>query len=391
MAPGKKRVAVLFGGRSAEHEISIITGLEAAAAIDTERYEVLLVYIEPRGRWFTGEALQNKEFYKRLPESFSEVKEVTLLPLPGVGGLTVRSSGGKLKQLLSSGDDHIPVDIFMPIFHGQFGEDGCIQGLFEMADVAYTGAGVLASAVAMNKYLCKAVAQAHGVPVLPGVIVRKEEAQRSLAAVRDRILSQPELAKFPLFVKPVNLGSSVAVGRAEDQAGLDGALAKVFEHDYAALVEPCISSLLEVNVSVLEDEREGCIASVTEVPVASKGVLTFEDKYLRGGKGKGGSKSSGQRLEGMAGLTRVIDPEDLDPAIKQAVSNHAATLYRALASGGCARFDFMVDTATGSLYFNELNPIPGSMAYYLWEKSNPRVLYPDILNRMLDGALRRKQ
>jgi D-alanine-D-alanine ligase len=385
----KKNVAVVFGGRSAEHEISIITALEIIGALDVEKYHIVPVYIDARGKWFTGEKLVKKEFYKNLPDGLGELKQVILSPVPGAGGLTVIS--GEDKGLMSifggSKQEIIPVDVYLPAFHGQLGEDGCIQGLFELADVAYTGCGVLASAAAMNKYHCKSILHAHGVPVLPATVVSRQEVHKDVAKMRERIRGTRGLEEFPLFVKPCNLGSSVGVSRADDQAALDTALAKVFELDLEAIVEPCVTNLLEVNVSVMESP-EGPEASVVEIPVASAGVLTYEDKYMRQGKGK---KGSGRSVQGMAGLTRVIDPEDLGEEIKTAVVRSAIEAYRIMGCAGVVRFDFMVDLDTNQLYFNELNPLPGSMAHYLWVKSKPPVLYTEMLTRIIEGAVHRKE
>lgn len=385
----KKNVAVLFGGRSAEHEISIITALEIIGALDVEKYHAVPVYVDARGRWFTGEQLLKKEFYRDLPGCLDRLKQVILSPAPGSGGLTVVSGEDKgFLGLIGGGKQQvIPVDVYLPAFHGQFGEDGCIQGLLEVADVIYTGCGVLASAAAMNKYHCKSILHAHGIPVLPATVVNKQEVHKDVAKVRERICSTKGLEEFPLFVKPCNLGSSVGVSRANDQAALDSALAKVFELDLEALVEPCVTNLLEVNVSVMEGP-EGPEASVVEIPVASAGVLTYEDKYMRQGKGK---KGTGHSVQGMAGLTRVIDPEDLGEDIKHAVIRFAVEAFRILGCAGVVRFDFMVDLDTNQLYFNELNPLPGSMAHYLWVKSKPPVLYTEMLTRIIEGAIKRKE
>jgi D-alanine-D-alanine ligase len=386
MSSKKKIVAVIFGGRSAEHEISIITGLEIIKSLDTDLYEPKPVYIDSRGRWFTGSELLNKEFYKGLPDALDRLTEVMLLPVPGVGGLTVRQSSG-FSVLSSKKEKVLPVDVFLPAFHGQFGEDGCIQGLFELADVCYTGCGVLASSVAMNKYTCKSTLFAHGIPVLPATVVSKQYALRDIAAAREQIYGTQGLSDFPLFVKPGNLGSSVGVGRASDEAELDAALAKVFELDTEAIVEPCVERLMEINVSVLEGEK-GPEASVVEIPVASAGALSYEDKYMRKGKGKKGPAEPGR---GMASLTRVIDPGDLAPEIKQSVIRHALDSYGILGCAGVVRFDFIYDLDTEELYFNELNPLPGSMAFYLWEKTQPPVLYPEMLTRIIVGAEKRKE
>lgn len=386
---GKIRVAVLFGGRSTEHEISIITGLEIISAFDTTRYSPLPVYIDQRGRWFSGEQLLRKDFYRGLPGCLDDLKEVALLPRPGTGGLTVLGNKKGLSSLFSK-EELIPVDVFVPAFHGQFGEDGCIQGLFEMADVVYTGCNVLASSIAMNKYLCKSILNRHGIPVLPAVVVKKHSTQKNLEKVRADIRSTRGLEEFPLFIKPLNLGSSVGVAKAETEEELDAALANAFQYDTEVIIEPCIANKMEINVSVRECPDP--VASVVELPVASGDVLSYEDKYLRGGGGKKG-KASGSTpgAMGMASLTRVVDPQDLDPKHKNGVINYALDAYRVLSCSGVVRFDFMVDLVTESLYFNELNPLPGSLAHYLWDKSTPRVLYPELLHDMVQSAFRKRE
>ena len=383
----RKTIAVMFGGRSVEHEISIITGLQLIKAMDVVKYNPLPVYIAPSGKWYAGEALLNRDFYRRMPSSLSEVDEVTLLPQPDVGGLTVLRPGTGSDFSLETGTDRrvLPVDVFFVSFHGTFGEDGCIQGVLEMAEVPYTGCGVLSAAVGMSKYHCKKLLESHGVPVLPGVIVNRESIEvnlgNNLAQVREEIMSAPGLEKFPLFVKPLNLGSSIGIAKAKDKAGLDAALMQVFKYDYAAIVEPCLDNKMEINVSVLDDTEP--IASVPEIPVSSTGdELTYEDKYLRGG----GSKKNAPPSQGMAGLTRVIDPKDLKKELKDAAQDYAKRAFKALGCAGVARIDFMVDLNDNQLYFNEINTLPGSLAFYLWMNSHPPVFYTDMLTHIIERA-----
>ncbi|MBP9839059.1 MAG: D-alanine--D-alanine ligase, partial [Proteobacteria bacterium] len=238
-------IAVVFGGRSNEHEISVITALEVCKALDTNKHKLIPVYIDIKGRWFTGEELLKKDFYKNLPQSLEMVEEVALLPKPGTPGLKL--VGEKGFSLFSSKKEFIEVDVFFPAFHGQFGEDGCIQGLFEMADVAYTGCNVLTSALAMDKFACKAMLQEQGIPVLPSTVVLKKDFQKNIQAVKANILKTKGLESFPLFVKPLSLGSSIGVSKAGDEAALDVALAKVFQYDTEAIVEPCVVNKLEIN------------------------------------------------------------------------------------------------------------------------------------------------
>ncbi|HEY9714163.1 MAG TPA: D-alanine--D-alanine ligase family protein [Chroococcales cyanobacterium] len=385
----RQTVAIMFGGRSVEHEISIITGLQLIKALDVVKYAPLPLYIAPSGKWYAGDALLDRQFYRNMPASFDLVDEVTLLPQPGVNGLTVVRPKAKSRAdsgySLQSENRVIPVDVFFVSFHGTFGEDGCIQGLLELAEVPYTGCGVLSAAVGMSKYHCKKLLESHGIPVLPSAMVYREEIEeglgRNLAAVRERVMNTESLDHFPLFVKPGNLGSSIGISKADDEAQLDAALMKVFKYDYCAIIEPCLDNKLEMNVSVLEDLEPQ--ASVVEIPVSSSDQgLSYEDKYMRGG----GGKKTGPASQGMASLTRVIDPIDLSPQIKETARDYAVRAFKALGCAGVARIDFMLDLQKNVLYFNEINTLPGSLAFYLWMNSHPPVLYTDMLTKMIVRA-----
>lgn len=371
------RVAVLFGGRSVEHEISVISALQLMLAVDPAKFDLIPVYITPNGSWYIGAALLERSFYAKALENLAQLEEVTLLPKPGVGGLTRVGARGPSSV--------IQVDLFLPAFHGQYGEDGCIQGLFEMAQVPYAGSDLPSSAITMNKYLCKMYLSAHGIPVLPASIVQRHEAQADITQVVSGLLSQDKFKQFPLFIKPCNLGSSIGVSRVNDATELAAALAKVFRYDTQALVEPCVSKIMEINVSVRAqlDIESGIEASVVEIPVSETGTLSYEEKYLR----DGGKKSG--RSQGMASLTRVIDPADLDSELRNQVIELAKRSFSLLGCSGVARLDFIVDLATNKLYFNELNPFPGSCAFYLWARSKPRVLYTQLIEDMINAALGR--
>ncbi len=373
----KIRLAVLFGGRSVEHEISIITGLQAMQAMDPEKYSIIPIYIAPTGKWFTGKPLYNRPFYRTFDASHPEIQEVTLLPKPDVQGLLVCKNGIPTQE-------KIAIDACFLGFHGQQGEDGCIQGLLEMTDIPYTGCGVPAAAVSMNKFLCKAIVKAAGVPVLPGIKVSKEDAMQSLAAVCRQIQSTPGLENFPLFVKPCSLGSSVGVSPALDLYALHGALAKVFQYDDYAIVEPFIQNLLEVNISILDGTPVK--ASVTEIPLTSRetGALSYDDKYMRGGN------KLAKPSQGMASLARIINPDHLPLTVKAAITQYALDAFKAIGCSGQARLDFMIDTSKDQIYFNEINPIPGSLAFYLWDRLDPPLLYTQSIDQMIARAFEKK-
>jgi D-alanine-D-alanine ligase len=373
----KKNLAVLFGGRSVEHEISVITALQLINVIDVTQYEIIPVYIAQTGRWYVGDNLLDKNFYRRLPNSVKEAQEVALLPIAGSKGLN---------YLNSRHNEVIPIDIYFLAFHGTFGEDGCIQGMLEMADATYTGCGVLPAALGMNKYQCKLMLQAAGIPVLPAVQIDRRDAQKSLAAVREQIFATPGLEQLPLFVKPCNLGSSIGIGVAKDEQTLNACLVNTFRYDSHAIVEPCVKEILEINISVLEDDDE-IVASVIEMPVSLSGVLTFEEKYLRD---DGGKKTGGNESQGMASLSRIIDPQDLNPELKQAALDYAKKAFKVLGCSGVSRIDFIIDASCDKLYFNEINTLPGSLSFYLWVKSSPPLLYTDLLNRIIRQAEKRQ-
>jgi D-alanine-D-alanine ligase len=289
--------------------------------------------------------------------------------------------------LLGNSSNIIPVDVFVPTFHGTYGEDGCIQGLFEMADVAYASSDVMSSAVAMNKAICKAVAGYHNIPVLPFALAFKDDAMQNLANLKQKITSTKGLENYPLFIKPCHLGSSIGISRAKNEAELEAGLANVFKYDQVAIVEPCVTNIMEVNISVLDGKQR--VASVTEIPVGTEGILSYEDKYMKEGAGKKGKAQNAS--QGMASLTRVIDPKDLADDTKNKIIDYALKLSEILGSSGVGRFDFIIDTASSQIYFNELNPIPGCFAFFLWDKSKPPIIYTQLINRMIERAIERKQ
>jgi D-alanine-D-alanine ligase len=372
----KKNLAVLFGGRSVEHEISVITAIQLMNVIDVTQYNIIPVYIAQTGRWYVGDNLLDKNFYRRLPGSLTEATEVALLPIAGSKGLN---------YLNSRPNDVLPIDIYFLAFHGTFGEDGCMQGMLEMADATYTGCGVLPAALGMNKYQCKIMLKAAGIPVLPAALIDRRDAQKSLESVRAQIFATPGLEQLPLFVKPCNLGSSIGIGVAKDELTLNACLVNTFRYDSHAIVEPCVKEIIEINVSVLEDDE--ITASVIEMPVSLSGVLTFEEKYLRD---DGGKKTGGNESQGMASLSRIIDPPDLDPAMKQAALGYAKQAFKVLGCSGVSRIDFIIDASSNQLYFNEINTLPGSLSFYLWVKSNPPLVYTELLNRIIRQAEKRQ-
>jgi D-alanine-D-alanine ligase len=365
------RVGVIFGGRSVEHDVSIVTAHQMMAVL-SERHEVVPVYIARDGVWFTGSALNDLEVYKN--ERWSEAGEETVLPpTHGFGGLLIQ--GGRLKPAR-----RIPLDVVVPAVHGTYGEDGTLQGLLELAGIPYVGCGVAASAVGMDKVAMKTAFRGAGLPVVDDVVV-DALSPGGIEAGLDAV--ERELG-YPAFVKPVKAGSSVGIGKATDRSRLRELIEVAARYDSRALVERAVEGCIEINCSVLGGEGREPRVSVCEQPVAWEDFLSFEDKYMRGGKASSSSKSVGS--EGMASLDRRIPAPISDEATKQ-IQENALAAYRAIGASGVARIDAFLNEQSGETWVMEINTVPGSFAFYLWEASG--LSFADLGEELLATALDR--
>jgi D-alanine-D-alanine ligase len=275
----------------------------------------------------------------------------------------------------------IPVDVFIPVLHGTFGEDGCVQGLLELHGCAFVGCGVLASAIGMNKRASKIVAAQADVPVVPWLSVERGVLDRGTSWLNE--VSAQVASKFgwPVIVKPCNLGSSAGVSTAKSEGELVAGILKVFEYDTEALIEPFIKNRLELNVAVVGLDEP--VASATEMPVTlQNSPLTFSEKYKRQGRKSVGSS------EGMAAALRVLDPTDLPLEVRQRAQRFATTVFAAIGCEGISRIDFLIDADTGTLYFNEINTLPGSFSYYLWSAAPHYWTLTELLARLITRAER---
>ena len=359
-----------------------MTGLQLIDTIDTQRFEVVPIYISMTGAWYTGEDLFQLSFFKGLPGALSKAREIALLPNPQGPKLVYidRSKAEKGKYRLEE-SEKLNADIVFLALHGTHGEDGAIQGLLKMAKIPIVGSGIRSSAITMNKYMSKVVAAANGIPVLPSVIAKKADFTKDFNGAYQAVLSHPDL-HFPVIVKPCNLGSSVGLNFADDEAQLKQALVQVFKVDDQAIIEPRVVDLTEINVSVIG--RAEPRASVIEVPLSGKELLTYEKKYMAGSGSKKGSKVS---AGGMANLQREVDSTRIPEVLKEEARDLAVRLFTCLDCAGLVRIDFIYDNQKEALYFNELNSIPGSFAYYLWVQSKPRYLLTELVNLLVDEAL----
>ncbi|HEX3864889.1 MAG TPA: hypothetical protein VHY35_24650 [Stellaceae bacterium] len=375
------RVAVFLGGRSPEHDVSVITGLQALAAIDQERFRPFPVYISPRGGWYVGDALTQRRNYLPDARILGELTEVTLMQgEPGRGVLAPKRSGLFGRRAATE------FDVALLAFHGLGGEDGQMQGALETANLPYTGMRTLASAVFMDKVATKRVLSGLGIPTLPYTVVSRTTGGLPPADALTALLGN---MGFPCIVKPMHLGSSIGVGKADDIAELRALLPAIFRLDTQALIEPFIANLVEYNLSVTR--AGGTVrTSAIERPKRAEALLDFRQKYMSGADDKsGGAKGGGGgQSQGMLSLTRDINP-DIPEAMAADLRRWAVAAFEALDGTGAPRIDFYGNAVTGETWLNEINPCPGSFGYFLWEAAEPPVLFTTLLTRLIEEALAR--
>ena len=371
----KIKVALLFGGRSAEHDISIISAIQALNNLPLDKYAPYPIYISKSGEMYAGKDVGFIESYRDIPALISRSERVTLIR---------RGSGVKLLRLdeKPSKAEITEIDVALPVVHGTNVEDGTLQGFLRLLDLPFAGCDVTASALGMDKYVSKILLRECGIPVLdcvrlPGADFRRD-SDGCIADIESRI-------EYPLIVKPINCGSSIGISKAENREELYEALNAALSYAEHAIVEHAVTALREINCSVLGD-ADRAEASECEEPISADRILSFKDKYLSGdGGAKGGAKADGMG-EGMASLKRII-PAPIPPELREEIREMAVNIFKALGCAGVSRIDFLLDSDTGKVYFNEINTIPGSLSFYLWEPLG--VKYPELLDRMISIALRR--
>lgn len=363
----KTRVAMMFGGKSVEHEVSVISGIQAILSMDTDKYEVIPVYMTKKNEMYIGEDIGNIEAYKDINGLLSRSQRVIMINENG----RVKLMGFPLKKF--GRNTEVEIDIAFPVVHGTNVEDGAFQGYLKTMGIPFVGCDVTASAIGMDKYIMKAVLKEGNVPVLDArlyTLAHYREVNSLLDDVENSI-------GYPVIVKPVNLGSSVGISVAKNRTELTASIDDAFRYATKVLVEHAITNLREINCSVLGDENDA-IASECEEPLHTEDILSYEDKYVSNSK-SGGSK-------GMASVSRKI-PAEISEEFREEIREMAVKSFKLLGCNGVARIDFMIDEDSGKLYFNEINTIPGSLAFYLWEPVG--VPYKELLTRMIELCLKR--
>ena len=348
MTDKKLHVAVLFGGRSGEHEVSLMSARSVLSVLDPAKYEVTQIGITHEGKWLTGEDVLGKFESGTL----DDLDPFVFSPDPSHAAHQGSSA----------------IDVFFPVLHGTFGEDGTIQGLFELADVAYVGAGVVGSSVGMDKGVFKDVMIANNIPVVDMRLILRAEIEKDIASV---IESAEKIGEYPLFTKPANLGSSVGVTKCINRSDLQEGLMEAASFDRRVLIQKGITNAREIEVSVLGNDAP--VASVCGEVLPSREFYSYESKYIDGTSG-------------------LIIPAPLPEEVSRCIREYAVRAYKAIDCAGMARVDFFVEKDTSRVYLNELNSIPGftkiSMYPKLWEASG--LPYPNLVDRLIELAMERK-
>ncbi len=389
----KKTIAVFFGGRSPEHDVSVVSALQVMSALDRSLYDAVPVYLATDGRWWTGEALMQRETYLPTPDVLATLSQVSLdMSANGRPALIMsgaRSLTSRFFAKISNSSGRIEFDVAIPCFHGLVGEDGQIQGMFETARVPYTGMRTMASAVLMDKVATKRILAGADIPQLPYCeIQRPREGMLVTASELEPIVGELE---GPWIIKPSHLGSSIGVAKVASLEALAEVLPTIFKYDTSAILEPFVENMIEYNVAVSRMAGE-LTTSAIERPKRTDELLNFKEKYLSGGGGKktggikGGAKAPGQQAsEGMLSLTRELNPNIA--AMDADIRRWAGLAFDQVSGTGAPRIDFIGNEETGELWLNEVNPCPGSFGYFLWEAAPEPVLFSELLDNLIQEAL----
>lgn len=359
----KLKIGWFFGGRSTEHEVSVVTALQAYDNLDKEKYEVIPVYISKEGDFYTNSKFLSIQNYKDIDTLLLSSTKITIGRKNGIGGFFSQGFLGGFT----------PLDLAFPLFHGSFGEDGSFQGLMEMNQIPYVGFNVLGAAISMDKEASKYVFQGLGFQVAKGLAIQRNDWNSDSKKILKSITSQ---IKFPVFIKPADIGSTIGVNRANDLEQLSFNIEVAFTYSDKVVIEESLEGLIEVNCAALGYIE--VIPSVCERPIRSGDSLSYEDKYMKGGKGSKGS--------GMASLSRQI-PAPISQSLTKKIQDATVKIFKAMEGCGVARIDYFVDPKKEIFYVNEVNSPPGSLAFYLFNIPPINMDYSKLLDKMISSGL----
>ncbi len=359
----KTKIGVFFGGRSTEHEISIISANQAINAFNPEKYEIIPIYISKEGKWYTGRELLTLSNYRNIPELLKKVTEIYMKPIYGDFNIYNAKKSMFGKEIFDT------LDLAIPVLHGTNMEDGRFEGLLETIGIPYAGCDTLSSANGMDKITMKMILSADGIPVVDYVWF----TDHKWAADRDAIIEKIEKKlSYPVIVKPADLGSSIGIGTAHDREALIEKINNATRFASRIIVEHMVTNLREINCSVLGDVDE-YQTSVLEEPIKAEEILSYGDKYMAGGM--------------HAAQKRI--PAELSDDLATECSRLAGDTFSVLGCHGVSRVDLIIDAYTNKVYVNEINTIPGSLSYYLWEAGG--LSFESLMDKLVKLALKRQR
>lgn len=362
----KIKVGVIFGGESVEHEVSIISALQAINNIDKNKYIVVPIYISKDKVWYTGKDLCDISIYNDLGKVKKNSKSVSLCKVDNEYCLL--QTQGLLNKIVDK------IDIAFPIVHGQNVEDGSLAGYLETVGIPYVGPNVIGASLGQDKVVMKQVFESSNIPVVDYVWFYENDYIND----EEKYLRDIKKLEYPVLVKPASLGSSVGINFVKDENEIKDAINEAFTYDDKIVVEKAVENLIEVNCSVLGDKNMQS-TSVIEQVLSNNQILTYEDKYI------GDSKKSGVKSKGMVSTNRII-PARINKELAHSVSNISKDVFKVLNLSGVCRIDFLINSKTNEVFVNEPNTIPGSLSYYLWEKSN--IKYSELLDRLISISIK---
>ena len=361
----KIKVGVIFGGETVEHEVSIITAVQAMEHMNTDKYEIVPIYISKDRIWYTGKMLMDIDVYQDFNELKKYAKEVVLTKTKD--GYYLQSTKGLFRRNITD------IDIAFPIVHGNNAEDGTLQGYLDSVGIPYVGSRVLGSALGQDKVIMKQIFKDTKLPIVDYIWFFDSE----YADDCEKIFEKVEKLGYPVVVKPATLGSSVGISYVKDDNDLASAIEEAMKYDVKVVVEKAVPNLVEVNCSVFGNYSHQETSVIEEV-TSEEELLTFADKYISGGKKKGPSK-------GMASASRII-PARISKELEEKIKETSKAAFKALNLSGVCRIDYLIDKKTNKFYINEPNTIPGSLSFYLWEPTGKK--YMDLLDEMITLAIK---
>lgn len=367
----KIRLGVIFGGESVEHEVSIISAIQAMNKMDNEKYEIIPIYITKDREWYTGEMLKEIETYSDLSLIKRYAKNVILYTK---NGKFILQNKKGLRRTVKE------IDMAFPIVHGTNVEDGVLQGYLQSIGIPFVGGDVYASVVGQDKLFMKEIFSSQDIPVCKYTWFYDNEYEED----PDKIFDNIKKLGYPVIVKPATLGSSVGIKTAVDKEEVKEAIDDAIKYDHKIIVEKLVENLMEVNISVLGNYENQQVSAIEQVMSTNK-FLTYEDKYIGSSKVKGKLGRKFKTSKGMASANRVI-PAPVTKAMKEEIEKVAVNAFKALGSSGVVRIDFLIDSKAKKVYINEVNNIPGSLSFYLWKPIGKE--YTELLDDMINIGIR---